>query len=73
MALPSRGSVPLPSSSRRTRDLPSALFRARAIFFMRLEKVERDSSIDCSSPMSAKIELNIGSLVPSSAGSGNPA
>ncbi len=36
------------------------------------EKVERLWSIDCSSPMSAKRELNTGSLVPSFAGSGNP-
>ena len=72
IALPSCGSVPLPSSSSRTRLFESACLQAAAIFFMCAEKVERDWSIDCSSPMSAKIELNTGRRLPSPQGTAKP-
>ena len=58
-AEPSEGSVPVPTSSSKTSESESA---DKSIFLM-LDKwelnVERSSSIDCSSPISTKILLNL--------------
>ena len=55
---PSTGSVPAPSSSSRTRLPPSASSRIRMMLVMWAEKVERDCSMDCSSPISANTAEN---------------
>ena len=52
-AAPSTGSVPLPNSSKSTRLSLSLWSIILRIFLRWEEKVERDCSIDCSSPISA--------------------
>ena len=52
---PSAGSVPAPSSSSSTSDRGPARSSTSMMAVMWPEKVESDCSIDCSSPMSAKI------------------
>ena len=71
MAPPSTGSVPAPSSSIRTRLVSPASSIIALIFFIWPENVERDCSIDPSSPMSAKTASNRKDLI-SYAGTGKP-
>ena len=52
-AAPSVGSVPAQSSSKSTREFREASFRMRMIFVICEEKVLKDCSMLCSSPMSA--------------------
>ena len=69
---PSLGSVPLPSSSSKTSELKVILDKISTIFFIWLEKVDKDCSMDCSSPISAKISSNapkiesslVGTIIP---------
>ena len=71
-AAPSVGSVPAPSSSKRMRDASSHSDIMLTILLIWAEKVERFCSMLCSSPISARIWLNTGRLLPSSAGICNP-
>ena len=65
---PSSGSVPLPSSSRRTR-LREVLFLVmEEILVIWEEKVEKDSSMLCPSPISVQTESKMGRIDSSSAG-----
>jgi len=56
-AEPSCGSVPAPSSSNSTKLRWFARLRMRTICIMCPENVERDCSMDCSSPISANTSL----------------
>ena len=67
-AAPSVGSVPAPSSSNSSSERSSHSSSMLTMFFMCAEKVERLCSMLCSSPMSARIWLNTGRLLPSAAG-----
>ena len=67
-AAPSTGSVPAPSSSKRTRHSSSASFNIDTVFTIWDENVLRLCSILCSSPMSAYTSLKILRLEPSKAG-----
>ena len=69
---PSWGSVPAPSSSTKTRLLLSAAFRISTMWVMWLENVDKLCSIDCSSPMSAKISWKMATRLPLSAKIGRP-
>ena len=71
-AEPSSGSVPAPISSRSTNECAFTVARIRVMFPMWDENVERFCSIDCSSPISAKIPLKIGSVAPAFTGSCSP-
>ena len=71
-AAPSSGSVPAPSSSKRQSDSLSHLFNISTIFAICEEKVDRDCSMLCSSPMSAYISRNKPSFEPSAAGIKSP-
>ena len=55
---PSKGSVPEPNSSTRTRDSDVAVFKILEMLIMCDEKVLRESEILWSSPISAKISSN---------------
>ena len=67
-AAPSVGSVPAPSSSSSTRLCASASFRMKAIREICELNVLSDCSRLCSSPMSARMRLKTGTLLPSPAG-----
>ena len=69
---PSRGSVPEPSSSSKIKLLSVKVFKICTILVICEEKVLKDSSILCSSPISAKILSNIFMLLPSLAGINRP-
>ena len=72
-AAPSVGSVPEPSSSKSTRDLPLMFFRINTILDMCDENVDRLSSMLCSSPISASTLSKTQTSEPLSAGIGSPA
>ena len=63
-APPSAGSVPAPISSSMTRECSVAVATIFEIRRMWLEKVERDCSRLCSSPMSERTSSKIGSCDP---------
>ena len=67
-AAPSTGSVPAPSSSNSTRLWLSAARKMRMILVMWAEKVDRDCSMLCSSPMSARMWRYTATRLPSPAG-----
>ena len=69
---PSWGSVPAPSSSTKTRLLLSAASKISTMWVMWLENVDKLCSIDCSSPMSAKISWKMATRLPLSAKIGRP-
>ena len=71
-AAPSTGSVPAPSSSMSTSERSSAESSMPTIFFIWLEKVERDCSMLCSSPISANTLSNTANSVPTFAGTNMP-
>ena len=69
---PSCGSVPAPNSSTSTKLSLSAAAKISTIFVIWLENVDKLCSIDCSSPISAKISLKTATLLPLSARIGSP-
>ncbi len=71
-APPSTGSVPAPSSSSSTSAGISSVRSIAAMLVTCHENVLRLASIDCSSPMSAKIVRKTGSAEPASAGMCRP-
>ncbi len=71
-AAPSEGSVPAPNSSIKTKVLLSAWAKILTILVIWEEKVLRDCSILCSSPISAKIFVKIPIVLPISAGIWRP-
>ena len=71
-AAPSIGSVPAPNSSSNTRLLSSACSIIRIILVIWEEKVDRDCSILCSSPISTRIWRKTDTWLPSATGSINP-
>ena len=63
-AAPSVGSVPAPSSSNSARERGVTLCNISTMFVMWLEKVDRDCSMLCSSPMSANTSSKMDSSDP---------
>ena len=63
-AAPSVGSVPAPSSSNSTMERAVTFSRMRTMLVMWDEKVDRDCSMDCSSPMSANTSSKMDSSEP---------
>src|SRR5699024_7045783 len=68
----SLGSVPDPRSSIKINESLSACSIILTIFFICDEKVDRDCSIDCSSPISQNTFLNIVMIEPSKVGINKP-
>ena len=72
-AAPSVGSVPAPSSSNKTRERSFTFSRKETILVMCEEKVLKDCSMLCSSPISAYTSSNTASSERSRAGMCSPA
>jgi hypothetical protein len=67
-AAPSAGSVPLPTSSSRTREPSSASSRISRSSVRWALKVDRLAAMDCRSPMSEKMRRQTGSALPGPTG-----